>query len=154
MHQLKRGVSEIPSQQKCFFVDTKGTLGAPTNHQCQFGRFCIIIGYESLLQFHGPDNATCWNCTISIGTTPNLSTLKLREFFDHWKLNFRPTSPNKGVEISKIVGAVNLAQAILATWSGAQLDPLGSKRGDPSLGWQLMESQRGWQGGACQPHWC
>jgi 2-oxoglutarate dehydrogenase E1 component len=87
-------------------------------------------------QFHGPNAAYVLELYDRYRNDPQSVDAETREFFDHWKPEL-PTEESdiKGVEFGKIVGAVNLAQAIRERGHlSAQLDPLGSKPpGDPSL---------------------
>src|ERR1051326_7066682 len=88
-------------------------------------------------EFHGPNAGYVLEMYERYQRDPSSIDPEAREFFQHWQ----PTEAavqQEGVSASslaKVVGAVNLAQAIREHGHlAAQLDPLGTTpRGDPSL---------------------
>src|SRR5262245_192263 len=87
-------------------------------------------------QFHGPNAAYVLELYDRYRKDPQSVDAETRELFDHWKPEVQAAASDlKDIEIDKIVGAANLAQAIRERGHlNAQLDPLGSNPpGDPSL---------------------
>ena len=87
-------------------------------------------------QFHGPNAAYVLELYDRYRKDPQSVDAETRAVFDRWTPELVSEDPAvQSTEISKIVGAANLAQAIRERGHlNAQLDPLGSKPpGDPSL---------------------
>ncbi len=87
-------------------------------------------------QFHGPNAAYVLELYDRYRKDPQSVDAETRAFFDNWKPEEEPAGVKReGTDVGKIVGAVNLAQAIRERGHlSAQLDPLGSTPpGDPSL---------------------
>ena len=86
--------------------------------------------------FHGPNAAYVQELYDRYRENPNSVDASTREFFEKWVIPEETSAVTSDIgAVSKIVGAVNLAQAIREHGHlAARLDPLGSTpRGDPSL---------------------
>jgi 2-oxoglutarate dehydrogenase E1 component len=88
--------------------------------------------------FQGPNAAYVLELYDRYRQNPNSVDPVTKAYFDRWKPEVDGTSLAPIPAVDKIVGAVNLTQAIREYGHlDAQLDPLGSKPpGDPSLGLQ------------------
>jgi 2-oxoglutarate dehydrogenase E1 component len=85
--------------------------------------------------FHGPNAGYILELYERYLKDRDSVDTKTRALFDQWKPETDGLPPAQTADVRKIVGAVNLAQAIRTYGHlDAQLDPLGSKPpGDPSL---------------------
>jgi 2-oxoglutarate dehydrogenase E1 component len=95
---------------------------------------------SSLHDFHGPNAGYILELYDRYQQNPDAVDSATKSFFEHWTppqngLAAAPVAPTTGLDIVKITGVVNLAQAIREYGHlAAQLDPLGSPPpGDPTL---------------------
>jgi 2-oxoglutarate dehydrogenase E1 component len=86
-------------------------------------------------EFHGPNLGYIMELYDRYLRDPNSVDRATRAFFEKWKPDIDGMPEAIGVDVNKIVGVVNLAQAIRAYGHlAARIDPLGSEPpGDPSL---------------------
>ncbi len=86
-------------------------------------------------EFHGPNLGYIMELYDRYLRDPNSVDRATRAFFEKWKPDIDGMPEVIGVDVNKIVGVVNLAQAIRAYGHlAARIDPLGSEPpGDPSL---------------------
>jgi 2-oxoglutarate dehydrogenase E1 component len=86
-------------------------------------------------EFHGPNAGWVLDLYDRYRQDPDSVDVSTRVYFDRWLPPVDGAPPAPALEIDKIMGAVNLAQAIREYGHlAAQLDPLGSAPpGDPSL---------------------